>query len=353
MTMIAISLSKANVVRAACRPWVASISTNATTDHQLQTQAVQDFHDHFWESVVSRSMKSEGSANNKIILIASSSSIQNVSPVQEQEDDKARRLRKCVREDLFKHFRMSATSRAMKRGDGVMSTYFSLSEKVQSTHCNQGYNALNTELPSLIDVATATKAREDMHYQFWSSYRARKDAQDTKASVTMSARTPIFASARHGQHLHKHHFKLPTTLNAYFEGSRIKGKDHRPRPMAITEIKPPFKIVDVNRDWTKLCGYTREEAVGSTLKEILQGPETNVVVAKDLIASLLQQSEEIAEHEAVLVNYRCDGRKFKNHARVGRIENEAGETTHFIGLFEKLGDDDLSSISNDDLYANT
>jgi len=304
MTMTLISLSKANAVRAACRPWVASVSTNATTDHRLKTQAVQYFRDHYWESVVSRSMKCEGSATNKIVLPASSSSKQIASPVQEQEDDKARRLRKRMREDLFKHFRMSATSRAMKRGDGVMSTYFSLGENVQSIYCNRGYNVLTTELPSLIDVATATKAREDMHDQFWSSYRARKDAQDRKANITMSARMPIFASAHRGQHLHKHQFKLPTTLNAYFEGSRIKGKDHRPRPMAITEIKPPFKIVDVNRDWTKLCGYTREEAVGSTLKEILQGPETNAIVAKDLIASLLQQSEGIAEHEAVLVNYR-------------------------------------------------
>ncbi len=50
--------------------------------------------------------------------------------------------------------------------------------------------------------------------------------------------------------------------------------------------------------------------------------------------------------------HRSDGRKFKNHVRVGRIEDEAGETTHFIGLFEKLSDEDLNIVSHDDLYAN-
>ena len=81
--------------------------------------------------------------------------------------------------------------------------------------------------------------------------------------------------------------------------------------MAITKIKPPFKIVDVNRDWTRLCGYTREEAVGSTLKEILHGPETNVAVAKNLMSSLLEQGDgtghEVAPtsaSEAVMLNYR-------------------------------------------------
>jgi len=73
--------------------------------------------------------------------------------------------------------------------------------------------------------------------------------------------------------------------------------------------------------------------------------DTNCKLASRLELSSLRVGPHILD--------RCDGRKFKNHVRVGRIENEAGETTHFIGLFEKLGDDDLSSISRDDLYANT
>lgn len=106
----------------------------------------------------------------------------------------------------------------------------------------------------------------------------------------------------------------------------------------------------MNKAWTKLCGYTREEAVESTLQELLQGPDTNVTVAKILTTSLLRQENGNSEHEAVLVNYRSDGRKFRNHVRVGRIKNDAGDTTHFVGVFRKLSDGE--GTSHEDLYEN-
>mmetsp|Transcript_9322 Transcript_9322/g.16907 ORF Transcript_9322/g.16907 Transcript_9322/m.16907 type:complete len:342 (-) Transcript_9322:102-1127(-) len=336
-------LSLYKATRAAYKPSAASISTNAA----------QDFRNHFWEAAAARSLKRNGSTNDEAVPSAPSSRvIKNTS--HRQEDDKAGKLRKYAREDLFKHFRMSAASRAMKRVDGVMTKYFSLNEKVQSIHHCEGANALHTELPSLIDAATARKTREDMYHHFWSSHRAREDARnEIKTRITMPARLPTSTSAHHEQHLHEHRFKLPTTLNAYFKfGNQTEEMNHRPRPMAITEIEPPFKIVGVNKCWSRLCGYSREEAVGSTLKELLQGQETNAAVAKDLISSLVQQNNGNMEHEAVLVNYRSDGRKFKNHVRVGCIKDETGDTTHFVGLFTKLSDDALSDASNEDLYAN-
>jgi PAS domain S-box-containing protein len=121
--------------------------------------------------------------------------------------------------------------------------------------------------------------------------------------------------------------------------------------MAITQIEPPFAIVDVNKAWCQLCGYTREEAVGSTLKELLQGPETNRNVAKELLSSLLEEGSD-EEPEAVLVNYRSDGRKFRNHVRAGKIKTGA-RTTHFVGVFRKLSEDNgMNIISDEDLYAN-
>ena len=128
--------------------------------------------------------------------------------------------------------------------------------------------------------------------------------------------------------------------------------NHWPRPMTIAEIKPPFKIVDVNKGWSRLCGYSREEAVGSTLKELLQGPETNAAAANNLTALLLQQNNGNTDYEVVLVNYRSDGRKLKNHVRVGCIKNETGDTTHSVGLFTKLSDEALINASHEDLYAN-
>ena len=60
--------------------------------------------------------------------------------------------------------------------------------------------------------------------------------------------------------------------------------------MLIAETKLPFRIVDVNKDWSKLCGYNREEVVESVPKKLLQAPETNTAVAKDIIPSLIQQN---------------------------------------------------------------
>ena len=237
-----LSLSKAARAAYKYKPSAASISTNAA----------QDFRNHFWEAAAARSLKRNGSTNDEAVPSAPSSRvIENTS--HRQEDDKAGKLRKCAREDLFKHFRMSAASRAMKRGNGVMSNYFSINEEVQSIHHCEGSTTLHTELPSMIDVATARKAREDMYHHFWSSHRAREDARnETKTRLTMSAR-------------------LPTSTSV---------------------------------------------------------------------------------HEAVLVNCRSAGRKFKNHVRVGHIKNETGDTTHSVGLFTKLSDDDLSNASHEDLYPN-
>ena len=47
-----------------------------------------------------------------------------------------------------------------------------------------------------------------------------------------------------------------------------------------------------------------------------------------------------------MTNYRSDGQKFKNHIRVGKLKNETGDTTHFVGVFRKLSDNIY------DLYAN-
>ena len=67
----------------------------------------------------------------------------------------------------------------------------------------------------------------------------------------------------------------------------MKEIDNRPHHMIISEAKPTFRIIDSNEDWSKLCGCNCKEAIGSILKELLQGPETNTAVNTDLIALLL------------------------------------------------------------------
>ncbi len=106
--------------------------------------------------------------------------------------------------------------------------------------------------------------------------------------------------------------------------------------MVITEAQPPFNIVEVNNEWVDLCGYNRKQAIGSTLKALLQGPETDLEAAKDLVSTLFRGRD----NEAVLTNYRHDGSKFRSRVRVGPIKNAiTGDTTHFVGVFENMSKD--------------
>ena len=125
--------------------------------------------------------------------------------------------------------------------------------------------------------------------------------------------------------------------------------NHWPRPMTIAEIKPPFKIVDVNKGWSRLYGYFCEEAVGSTLNELLQGPESNAAATNNRITLLLHQNNGNIDYEVVLVNSRSDERKPKNHVQVGCIKNKIRDTIHFVGLFIKLSDDALRNASHENI----
>ncbi|KAL9186312.1 hypothetical protein ACHAXT_005550 [Thalassiosira profunda] len=363
------SFSRAARAAVAATPSAAFISTNAAVDCRIRASAVEELRRHFWEAFAARSSKRGASADNVATLSQTNSSVASDNDTRlsqlEEVQDKDRVLRKYARDDAFRHFRMSAAARAMKRGDGIMSNDFtndfSLGLGYQAP-TNDGDDAFCKESPSLIDVATAAQAREEMRCHFWASHRARKEAQDQEdlqvrrpIAPPLASSTPSHRNDHHlHEHLHEHRFPLPSSLQEVYHefGGPMLGIQHQPRAMAITEVNPPFRLVAVNKEWTSLCGYTREEAVGSTLKQLLQGSETNAVVAKDLVESLLHNGHEDVEKEAVLVNYRNDGRSFRNHVRVGRIKNEQGDTTHFVGVFRKISDRELGTECDEDLFAN-
>jgi hypothetical protein len=47
------------------------------------------------------------------------------------------------------------------------------------------------------------------------------------------------------------------------------------RAIVITEAVKPFRIVNVNKAWENLCGYSYVEAKDMTLGSLLSGPETD------------------------------------------------------------------------------
>jgi PAS domain S-box-containing protein len=90
---------------------------------------------------------------------------------------------------------------------------------------------------------------------------------------------------------------------------------------------PGPTIVFVNPAFTKMSGFTAEEAIGKTPR-ILQGPRTDKGVMARLRQKLL--SGEIFEGEAV--NYRKNGEAFDVEWQISSVCDPAGTRTHFIAI---------------------
>jgi PAS domain S-box-containing protein len=113
------------------------------------------------------------------------------------------------------------------------------------------------------------------------------------------------------------------------------------RPIVITSAKSPFTVVDVNAAWEGLCGYKREEALHRNLGDLLQGPETDVATAADMVRYLKRDQFS----RTVLTNYTKTGRKFQNRITVGVVSSsgddaaerkDGASTLYFVGVLEDL-----------------
>lgn len=335
-------------------------------EHKMCANAREDAFKHFYMSAALRSMK-RGDYVAPSLQNSTNLPTEETTVNTPKKDNVVERMmiqsRIRAREDASEHFHMNSAFRAMKRGDYAMDVALldpDKPPKVASVDTPKENNTIEME-----EARIRTLAREDAYKHFHMSANLRSIKRtDSFASLQEFSeareyrRTTIPSSYKTHHHsadlLHEHKVPLPTTIDeAYKEFFRKNFFYDKQRPMVITEASPPFHIVDVNKAWTQLCGYTRNEAVGRTLKELLHGQETNATVARDLTASLLQSidangnesSTSSKEYEAVLTNYRSDGQKFKNHVRVGKLKNDDGDI-YFVGVFRKLSDNIY------DLYTN-
>lgn len=89
--------------------------------------------------------------------------------------------------------------------------------------------------------------------------------------------------------------------------------------------EPGPEIVYVNDGFTKMTGYTREEALGQTPR-MLQGPKTDRAVL-DKLKQRLKDGQSFFGHT---VNYRKDGTEFINQWDIHPLTNEKGEITHWV-----------------------
>lgn len=89
--------------------------------------------------------------------------------------------------------------------------------------------------------------------------------------------------------------------------------------------EPGPKIVYVNDGFTRMTGYSKDEAIGNTPR-MLQGPKTDRNVL-DNLKKRLQEGQSFFGHT---VNYRKDGSEFINQWDIHPLTNEKGEITHWV-----------------------
>jgi PAS domain S-box-containing protein len=103
------------------------------------------------------------------------------------------------------------------------------------------------------------------------------------------------------------------------------------RAIVITESVKPFRIVNVNKAWEDLCGYSYLEAKDKTLGSLLRGPETDTLTGNAMFARLSRGEEVVA----TLTNYTKDYRAFRHRLQVGPLMN-GSNVTHFVGVLQEV-----------------
>jgi len=89
--------------------------------------------------------------------------------------------------------------------------------------------------------------------------------------------------------------------------------------------KPGPEIVYVNDGFTRMTGYSREEAIGNTPR-MLQGEKTDRAVL-DKLKRRLKDGHSFFGHT---VNYKKDGTEFINQWDIHPLTNNDGEITHWV-----------------------
>ncbi|WP_017344163.1 ATP-binding protein [Halorubrum sp. T3] len=82
----------------------------------------------------------------------------------------------------------------------------------------------------------------------------------------------------------------------------------------------------LNEEFEALTGYG-EERLGEDCR-FLQGPDTADETTDEIRAGL----DEERSVDVDILNYRANGQKFWNRLQIEPLQNEAGETTHFVGF---------------------
>jgi diguanylate cyclase (GGDEF)-like protein/PAS domain S-box-containing protein len=87
----------------------------------------------------------------------------------------------------------------------------------------------------------------------------------------------------------------------------------------------------VNPAFTRITGYPAEEVIGRS-PSFLMGADTLQFGAAEISAAIREQREA----QAVLRNYRKDGRLFWNEVSIAPVRDASGQVTHFVGIVNDI-----------------
>nr|WP_297427987.1 SpoIIE family protein phosphatase [uncultured Actinotalea sp.] len=90
---------------------------------------------------------------------------------------------------------------------------------------------------------------------------------------------------------------------------------------------PDDPLVWVNPSFTRVTGYTPEDALGRNCR-FLQGPDTDPAVV-DHMRQALREGRTVAD---TLLNYRKDGTPFWNQVVISPVVDAQGNVTHHVGI---------------------
>lgn len=96
---------------------------------------------------------------------------------------------------------------------------------------------------------------------------------------------------------------------------------------AQTLDEPGPRILYVNEAFTRMTGYTADEAIGKSPR-FLQGPNTD----RQELAKIRRAMTEWQSCESTVVNYRKNGEEFWMNMVISPVANESGWFTHWIAI---------------------
>jgi len=102
--------------------------------------------------------------------------------------------------------------------------------------------------------------------------------------------------------------------------------------MVMTLAERPYTIVQVNKLWEDMTGYSAEDVVGKASCRTLQGQETDQKEAEKLMTAVRYKRSA----SGFLVNYSKNGEKFRNHLTLYPLSTDS-KITHYVALTTHFG----------------